>query len=376
MSAAKNNPCNATTESRSIDFKSSFDPDSSADWCELIKDVVAIANSGGGSILIGLNDDGNSCGSAASAKVLDLDPAVITDKVAKYTATQFDAFVVTRAMRQRSKIAQMTIGCADPPMIFEKPGTYAVEGGKQQQKTAFGAGTLYVRHGAKSEPARYTDIVKLVERSIRRARKEWMSGVRKVAMAPPGSTVSILPPRVVQSSEPNAAPIRITANPKAPEYQLVDPDKTYPWRQKELLEELNKMLPIKINSHDLLALRRFYGVDADPKFVYKHRFGSPQYSPAFEKWILEQYTQDPRLFQKCRSALRTASISQPPTDPILRWIVQFMQKNGLSCSAMSKRLRISDATLNRLLAGKYKGNVKRMLERIESYRAQAKPKAG
>jgi len=366
---------NAKAESRVIDFKSKFDADCSADWCELVKDIVAIANSGGGSILIGVGDDGNCCGPTACSKLLALDPAVITDKIAKYTGTQFDAFVVTRATRHGGKIGVITIGCADPPMIFEKPGTYAVEEGKQQQKTAFGAGTLYVRHGAKSEPARYTDLVKLVERSVRRARKEWMSGVRKVAMAPRGSTVSILLPRVVQSSDPSATPIRITANPNAPEYQLVDPDKTYPWRQKELLEELNKVLPIKLNSHDLLALRRFYGVDADPKFVYKHRFGSPQYSPAFEKWILEQYTQDPRLFQKCRSALHSASMPQSQTDPTLRWVVEFMQKNGLTCSRMAKRLRISDATLNRLLAEKYTGNVKRMLERIERYRAEAEPKA-
>jgi hypothetical protein len=35
-------------ESTTLDFKSSFDPDSKQDWCELIKDMLAMSNSGGG----------------------------------------------------------------------------------------------------------------------------------------------------------------------------------------------------------------------------------------------------------------------------------------------------------------------------------------
>jgi hypothetical protein len=369
---AKGGDINAKAESRRVDFKREFDSDCAGDWCELIKDLVAIANSGGGSILIGVDDNGKCCGPAASAKLLRLDPAKITDKVAKYTGAQFDSFTITAGTRKRGKVGVITIGCADPPLIFEKPGTYALEDGKQ--KTAFGVGTLYVRHGAKSEPAGHDDVIRLVERSVHRARKEWLTGVRKVSMAPRGSRISVLPPHVIQSSDPNATPIRITVDPKAPEYQLVDPDKTYPWRQKELIEELNKALPTKINSFDLLALRRFYKIDTDAKFVYKHRFGSQQYSPAFAKWILEQYSQDPRLFLKCRAASGSASSTYPGNDPQLSWLSSFMQKNGLSCSRMAKKLKISDATLNRLLAGKYDGNVKRMVERIAAFRKEQEAK--
>jgi len=48
----------AKRESKAVDFKRSFDPASVAEWCELIKDIVAMANSGGGTILIGVNNDG------------------------------------------------------------------------------------------------------------------------------------------------------------------------------------------------------------------------------------------------------------------------------------------------------------------------------
>ena len=37
-------------ETASLDFKSEFNPNSNQDWCEVIKDIAAIANSGGGII--------------------------------------------------------------------------------------------------------------------------------------------------------------------------------------------------------------------------------------------------------------------------------------------------------------------------------------
>lgn len=321
-----------------------------------------MANSGGGSILVGVDNDGKCCGQGASEKLLSVDPAVITDKIAKYTGVQFDSFVIGAALRSRSKIALVTIGSADPPLVFEKPGTYAIEGGKQ--KTAFGAGTLYVRHGAKSEPARSADITKLIDRHLHRARREWLSGVKKITTAPPGSTVSLVPRQVIQSSDPNATPIRITDDPSAPRYQFVDPDKTYPWRQKELVEELNKALPTTITAYDLLAVRRVHDTDQDPNFVYSHKYGSKQYSPVFAKWILEHYAADPRFFQKCRAAIQPTQVVAT-IDARLQWIPNYMQKNSVSGVKMARRLTISASTLTRLLAGTYAGNVDRMIQRIE-----------
>ena len=50
----------AKRESKSIDFKEKFDPTSDCDWCEVVKDIVAIANSEGGFIIIGLRNIWNS----------------------------------------------------------------------------------------------------------------------------------------------------------------------------------------------------------------------------------------------------------------------------------------------------------------------------
>lgn len=39
----------AKRESKFVDFKRSFNPAEGGEWCELIKDIVAMANTGGAS---------------------------------------------------------------------------------------------------------------------------------------------------------------------------------------------------------------------------------------------------------------------------------------------------------------------------------------
>jgi predicted HTH transcriptional regulator len=70
----------ASAESAAIDFKGRFDLNAKGDWCELIKDIVAMTNSGGGSILFGLDDDGQPTG-LDSTEILRCDPADITNKL-------------------------------------------------------------------------------------------------------------------------------------------------------------------------------------------------------------------------------------------------------------------------------------------------------
>jgi predicted HTH transcriptional regulator len=62
MARARAKPEEAARESTRVEFKEQLDPADGGDWCEVIKDIVAIANSGGGSIVLGIKNDGTPSG--------------------------------------------------------------------------------------------------------------------------------------------------------------------------------------------------------------------------------------------------------------------------------------------------------------------------
>jgi len=295
---------NAKRESKYVDFKERFDVSSPRDWCEIVKDIVAMANSAGGVILIGVRNDGTPSGLDVT-HFLNLDPAQLTDKIAKYTGEQFSNFEITEIDRDESRVALLLIYGVSIPMVFIKPGTYSIGGGRQQ--TAFGKGTIYFRHGAKSEPGNSNDLRKVIEREVERIRKSWLGNIRKVVEAPPGYSVEILPPEVRVSTQPTATPIRIVDEPGAPPYRLETPDHTHPHRQKEVIELVNQQLGGEkiINSYDVLSVRRVYEIDeTKPQYCYNPKFGSPQYRDDFINWLIQCYEKDPLFFVKAREQYR------------------------------------------------------------------------
>jgi len=291
-------------ESKAIDFKEAFDVNSSQDWCEIIKDIVAMANSGGGVIFFCIKNDGTPSEFDVT-RVLNTDPAAWTDKIAKYTGEQFSDFEIREVDKNGHKVAALAIFSVSIPMVFIKPGTYDIGGGKQQ--TAFGKGTIYFRHGAKSEPGNSDDIRKVIERELERIRKSWLGNIRKVVKAPVGYNVQVLPPEVIASSLPTATPIRIVDSPTAPPYRMVTPDCTHPHRQKEVVQRVNGQLEGKkiINAYDILCVRAVHKIDeSKPQFYYKSKFGSSQYSDAFTEWLVNKYEDDPVFFEKTRAQYR------------------------------------------------------------------------
>ncbi|MBN1231960.1 MAG: putative DNA binding domain-containing protein [Candidatus Coatesbacteria bacterium] len=164
-----------THESAEVDFKRKFDVFSKEDWCEILKDFAAMANSGGGIIIIGLEDDCSFSGYNVE-ELVKYDPAKITDKIAKYTGRQFADFEIEQFNRDGYNLAIMIIYDALVPLIFTKPGVYQVD---RKYKTAFKEGTIYFRHGAKSEPGDSDDLRSAIEREVERQRKIWLGNVRE-----------------------------------------------------------------------------------------------------------------------------------------------------------------------------------------------------
>src|SRR5438309_1013557 len=211
-------------ETASLDFKSEFNPNSNQDWCEVIKDIAAIANSGGGIIAIGVNDDGSSSASDVRP-VLGLDPADICNKVEKYAGCCYSDFRVVETKVDGNCVACLVMGEVRTPIVFTRPGTYQIPG-SNQQKTAFSQGTVYFRHGPKSEPGTADDLRGFIEREVERLRSAWLENVRKVVEAPAGSKVVVVPAETRNNPSEERA-FRLTTNLEAPLVRELNPNESH-----------------------------------------------------------------------------------------------------------------------------------------------------
>lgn len=131
----------AKRESKTVEFKEQFVPTDPRQSLEVLKDIVAISNCGGGTLAVGINNAGEATGADVTA-ALDYDHAKYCDLIRKYTNQNFSDFEILEAEKDGQKIAIFLIDPPDYPLIFEKPGTYPIEGNKHQQ-TAFAQRTLF-----------------------------------------------------------------------------------------------------------------------------------------------------------------------------------------------------------------------------------------
>jgi hypothetical protein len=289
------------SESAGLDFKAGFES-APHDWCEFVKDVVSMANSGGGLIVFGVNDDGTPALTDLSG-LRSVDPAMIVDRIKKYTDQHFAAFSLESATRRGAAVLIVEVSATCVPIVFTAPGMYDIGGGKQ--KMAFGRGTVYFRHGAKSEPGTSDDLRTALERELARVRSSWLDGIAKLVTAPVGATISVLPGEVHLSGASGGTGVRLVNDEKAPAFKAFRTDLLYPYRQKELVARVNALLGgPTITPHDIHCVRKTYGIDAQPNFFYKPQFSSPQYSEAFAEWLVEQYRTDANFFHAARETAK------------------------------------------------------------------------
>ncbi len=286
-------------ESNFIDFKREFSPEKkSSFWAETVKDIVAFANSDGGVIVFGLDDFGKNSGIDCS-ELFSFDSAKLIDQIKKYTNYNFQGISIVRVEREGVLYPAILIKSISVPLVFTKVGTYEVEDGKQ--KTAFSVGTIYFRHGSKSEPCTRDDIEHKIKAELDRQRDEWLGNIRKVVEAAPGSSVVITNP----SQTIAAGAVRFTNDPNAPVARLSRLSDGYPHRQSKVIEEVNARLSggLSINTHDIQTIKLFENITPEnsPQYVHKpHETASPQYTDGFIDLICSRAHADPDYFKKCR----------------------------------------------------------------------------
>jgi hypothetical protein len=254
------------------------------DHIELVRDIAAMANSGGGVIVL----DG----------VPAVDEELLHEQLAGYAEPEFESFAVERLTRDgRPSTAVVVEEVRNAPLVFTRSGRV---GGQQ---VAFVRGGLYFRHGAKSEPATGADVRDFIKRQLDATRSQWLANIRQVMLAPDGAEVAVVE-TAERDEEGRPTLIRLTTDPHAPLYGQVDPDQSHPYRQKEVIREVNARLDGQtVNAFDVLSVRRVYAITEEtrPEFVHVPKFGSPQYSDAFVDWLVTENERDPELFPRAKT---------------------------------------------------------------------------
>jgi hypothetical protein len=256
----------------------------SVDYIELVRDIAAMANSGGGVIVL----DG----------VPGVDEELLHEQLARYAEPEFESFTVEPLIRgRRPSTAVVVEEVRNAPLVFTRS---ARVGGEH---VAFVRGGLYFRHGAKSEPATGADVRDFIKRQLDATRSQWLANIRQVMLAPGGAEVAVVE-TAERDEEGRPTLIRLTTDPHAPLYGQVDPDQSHPYRQKEVIREVNARLDGQtVNAFDVLSVRRVYAITEEtrPEFVHVPKFGSPQYSDAFVDWLVSENERDPEFFPRAKT---------------------------------------------------------------------------
>lgn len=283
-------------EHANLEFKQEFQG-TSREWIEIIKDIVAIANSGGGRLILGMNDDGEP----SDGTVVQIDPATFTDKINRYCGVQFSKFVINSRLVAGKYITIIEIGESFCPLVFISPGTYEICSITHKQTTAFSKGTVYFRHGAKSEPGTSADLQQWAEKIANNAILTIKENLRQVAELPPGQKVTVVP--LTQHSD-DGQKVRLSNEIDATPARLIDPYSTHPYRQMDLIAQFNSRMKDKtrISSHDILCIRKVYQIEKKPEFFYKPpiKSAAPVYSDLFLFWLIDKFNTDSLFFDSTR----------------------------------------------------------------------------
>lgn len=310
IAALKNEVATARGETESIEFKSVLDPDSKRALTEIVKDIVAIHNSGGGAIIFGLTSEGQDSGDGAGLK-RPLDQAKIVDQVSSYTGHSLHQIVIDQFQKNDKAFDGWIIPAASVLVPFLRPGTWPDN--KGGQGSSFSVGQIYVRHGAKSEPARYEDLLAWAHRVSEAARVQFAAEMQNVARLPDGYTVQAVPPNVVISAPSDVQSLRITDDPTAPGCIVVDKSKTHPFRQSDLVKALAVKIPhIRVTTYDIQCMRKVFASEIEIKdFVWLQPHSSPHCSESFGDWIIERLAGDPEFLSKTREKCKKQNATQP-----------------------------------------------------------------
>jgi predicted HTH transcriptional regulator len=192
-------------ESAKLDYKEFLNPSDTLHKIELVKDLVAMANTAGGYVVVGVADDGTLRGMSAT-EIGHIDEATIRAQVDAYIGTSLEIFVDCPMVWDGKKFGILTVlRSPRSPIVFEHDGQYKAPTAKKNS-TTFRAGDVFVRHGSSSERWNQNDVQTIFARVAERERERWLAEVlpdvrRLLAMAIPGGPIPGVDPHSLMKGD-------------------------------------------------------------------------------------------------------------------------------------------------------------------------------
>lgn len=172
----------AETERDDLELKEALDPTVKRDRLQLVKEIVAMANTKGGRILVGVTDAGERVGIPERDRI-KWDGARIGDLVESYINPERVEISITfrrDGCPEGTIVVQLAVPYhPEPPLVISKVGTV-------QQKRILRKGDVLVRNNTKVEPASRRDFHRWREED----RQKVFEGVSAIVLNP-GATVQI-----------------------------------------------------------------------------------------------------------------------------------------------------------------------------------------
>jgi predicted HTH transcriptional regulator len=164
-------------ESAKLDYKQEWDPQRNRDVVELTKDLVSMANTAGGYVVIGMGDNGEEVG-LSDAQLAKLDEATLRAQVQSFIGTPLELFLDRTVVWESKRYAVVTVlKCPRSPVVFEKIGQYADPSAGNKPTIAFREGDVFVRHGSASERWNQEDVRTIYARVVEREKERWLAEV-------------------------------------------------------------------------------------------------------------------------------------------------------------------------------------------------------
>jgi predicted HTH transcriptional regulator len=164
-------------ESAKLDYKREWDPQRNREVLELTKDLVSMANTAGGYVVIGMGDGGEEVGLSV-AQLDKLDEATLRAQVQSFIGTPLELFLDRTIVRESKRYAVVTVlKCPRSPVVFEKIGQYTDPGPGNKQTIVFREGDVFVRHGSASERWNQEDVRTIYARVVEREKERWLADV-------------------------------------------------------------------------------------------------------------------------------------------------------------------------------------------------------